>query len=191
MRKQVSVVKFNEDTGEVYSSNVVDYKSKLWVDGKGAMIRPREYHYTLYQNSKLCDIIEDRNDLFKTYMLIEHIYKNTNIIYVQTSKTVYKPATVEDMSNLLDISVRRTKEYLKRMSDLGIIAKLTLEIKDKEYISYAFNPVFVNSCRYINNTLYLLFKPYVDKYCPDWIIEKYEELNRIYNDEDIRNNVDL
>ena len=190
MKKQIIVTKFDEETGEVYSNSQTDYKSKLWVDGKGAIIKPRNYHYTLYQDTKLCDIIKDKNDLFKTYILVEHIYKNTNIIYIKTSKTVYKPASIEDMSSILDISVRRTKEYIKRMIDIGIIARITLEIKDKEYVSYAFNPVFVNSCKYINNTLYLLFKPYIDKCCPQWIIDKYEEMNRNYG-ESIEGNSDI
>lgn len=182
MIKQVLTTRIDEDTGEVLSERKNEYKSKIWQDGKGAMIKFRNYHKKLYSDIRLCDVIENKPDLLKTYILVENIYKDTNIIYYQVSKTVYRPASIDDICKIIDSCERKTKEYLKRMISLGIMAKIHLVIDDKEYFSYAFNPVFANSCKYINNTLYLLFKPYVDNYCPEWIKQKYEEANRKYDD---------
>jgi hypothetical protein len=180
--KQVLTTRIDEDTGEVLSERKNEYKSKIWQDGKGAMIKFRNYHKKLYSDIRLCDVIENKPDLFKTYFLVENIYKDTNIVYCRKSKTVFKPATEKDIANMFGITEKKTKEYLSRVSKLGVIAKITVDIDNVKYISYAFNPVFVNSCKYINNTLYLLFKPYVDNYCPEWIKQKYEEANRKYDD---------
>ena len=170
--KQINVLNINEETGEVYSEKTKNIKSKLWVDGKGAMIKYRNYHITLYQDMKLSDYIKDKNDLLRTYILIENIYKNTNIIYVSKDNVSPKPADIKEISIMIGLCERRTKEYIKRMIDIGIIGQIKIKIKDIEYTTYAFNPVFVNSCKYIDETLYLLFKPYVEKYCPLWIREK-------------------
>jgi len=78
---------------------------------------------------------------------------------------------------MLDITPKKAREYLSRMIRIGVLGKLTVKVGDVEYSSYAFNSIFVNSTRYVNNTLYLLFKPFCDKYFPDWMKEKYEELN--------------
>jgi hypothetical protein len=181
--KCITTTRIDENTGEIISESSREYKSRLWVDGKGAKIKTKNYHCTLYQDAKLSSIINDKNDLLKTYLLIENIYKDTNIIYIQKSSRNWKPANIEDISHIIGVNTRRTKEYIKRMIDVGILSEIILKIKDIEYISYVFNPVYVNSCRYINNTLYLLFKPYVDKHCPEWIKKKYEEMNKEYNEE--------
>ena len=176
MIKETSVIKYNEDTGEVYYSKLENSQSKLWADGKGAILKPRNYHCKIYQDVKLYDIINDKQDLLRTYILMEHIYKNTNIIYIQKSKTIFRPATIEDISTILDIRIRSTKEYINRMKEKGIIAEITTKIQNEEYTAYIFNPVYINTCKYISNQTYLLFKPYLDKYFPQWIIDKYSEL---------------
>ena len=62
------------------------------------------------------------------------------------------------------------------MVNQGIIAKSTIEIKNEKIISYIFNPVYINSCRFINASIYFLFKPYLDKYFPEWIQKQYDIL---------------
>jgi hypothetical protein len=42
-------------------------------------------------------------------------------------------------------------------------------------VSYVFNPVFVNSCRYVSPDLYLTFQRYIDEVLPDWMRKKYAE----------------
>lgn len=177
MIKKVSTIRYNEDTGEVYSEGIKSYKSKLWIDGKGAMLKPRTYHKKIYSDIKLSEIIKEKSDLLKTYILVDSIYKDTNTIYVRTSKNNFRPANILDISKLFGITEKKTREYLRRMIKAGIIGELVLKIKDEEYTSYVFNPIYINSSKYISNDIYILFKPYLDKYFPDWIREKYIEIN--------------
>ena len=176
MIKQVSAVKVDEENGEVISYSVKSYNSKLWKDGKGAILNPGKYANKVYSKTKLFQLIEDERDLINTYMLIEHIYKDTNIIYCRTDG-IDSPASIINIANIIGLCPKRTKAYLHRMKNLGVIAELKLVIEQKEYISYVFNPVYVNSCRYINNTLYMLFKPYLDEYFPEWIKDNYNKMN--------------
>ena len=175
--KQINVTKFDEITGEVFSDTTKQSNSKLWIDGKGAIIKHKTYHKKIYSDIRLCDYISDKADLLKTYILVEYIYKNTNIIQVSANSRNIRPATDEDIANILEISTKKSREYLRRMIKKGILGELILRINDEEYKSYVFNPIFVNSCKYISNEIYLLFKPYLDKYFPQWIKDKYQQIN--------------
>ena len=175
--KQISSISFNEDNGEVYYDCTKTYESKLWKEGKGAILKPNNYMNKMYRTNKLFEIIKNKRDLLNTYILTEYIYKDTNIIYY-IDENINRIATIKDISTIIDLCEKRTKEYLNRMIDLGIIAEISTIIKNKKYKSYIFNPLYVNSCRYINNTTYLLFKNYLDKYFPDWIKNNYIEISR-------------
>lgn len=181
MIKKTIVTQFNETTGEIYSQKEKNSKSLLWKDGCGAILKPRNYHYKVYQDIKLSTVIENKSDLLKVYILTEYIYKNTNMIYVPTKSSSFRPANIEDLSKILNLCNSRIKKFISRMKKIGILAELVMEIKDLKYTIYVFNPVYINSCKYISNELYLLFKPFLDTYFPNWIKEKYLELNEDKN----------
>lgn len=181
MIKKTIITKFDENTGVIYSEQVKNTKNLLWKDDKGAILKPRNYHNKFYQDAKLSEIIENKSDLLRVYMLTEYIYKNTNMIYVKTKSNSFRPADLEDLSKILNLCERRTKEFLRKIRNMGILAELTIEIKNLKYSVFVFNPIYINSCKYISNELYLLFKPYLDEYFPDWIKDKYIELNENKN----------
>ena len=173
MIKKTIEVRLDDSTGAVVGEAEKEYKIKSWKDNKGAMVNYNKYHIKMYKNDRLVDEINNRNDLLKTYILTEKIYKDTNIIYYKKDGVLVRPATIEDISEMIDVNTRGTKEYLKRMMDKGIIAELTIETKNTKSSSYVFNPVYVNSMRYINTFVYSLFKPDIDNYLPQEFIEKY------------------
>jgi hypothetical protein len=185
MIKKTIVTRFDETTGVVYSEKIQNIKSVLWKDDKGAILKPRNYHNKFYQDTKLSEIIENKSDLLKIYILTEHIYKNTNMIYVKTKNNSFRPADINDLSGILELCDERVKKFIRKMKNIGIIAELTVEIKKFKYSVFVFNPIYINSCKYISNELYLLFKPYLDEYFPEWIKDKYDELNQ-NNDGQIR-----
>lgn len=175
MIKEEHSVLVDENTGEIYREELKQNYSKLWKDGKGYMLKHRNYHIKYYEDVYLSDIITDNGDLFKTYRLVEYIFKNTNVIYNRKHGRIRSPAQIEDIAEILSISVKRARAYMTRMKDMGIIAEITLEIHKMKYKSYVFNPVYVNSCKYISNELYILFKPYLDSCIPNWAKMKYLE----------------
>lgn len=177
MIKKTIITKFDENTGVIYSEQVKNTKNLLWKDDKGAILKPRNYHNKFYQDAKLSETIENKSDLLKIYILTEYIYKNTNMIYIKTKNNSFRPANINDLSEILGLCDERIKKYIRKMKNIGIIAELTIEIKKLKYSVFVFNPIYINSCKYISNELYLLFKPYLDEYFPDWIKDKYGELN--------------
>lgn len=177
MIKEEHSVLVDENTGEIYREELKQNYSKLWKDGKGGMILPRNYHFKHYKNIKLRNVIRNKGDLLKTYILLEETYKNTNIIYFVTESGKTRPATIQDIADILEIKYESAQKYLNRMKDIGVIAELTIEIQKRKYKSYIFNPIYGNSYKYISNEIYLLFKPYIDQYIPDWMKRKYLEWN--------------
>lgn len=176
MKKQISTIGYDENTGEVFYNLTEIKENNLWKDGKGAITKNNNAHNKLYNKTKLSDIIKDKRDLLSTYLCMENIFSNTNIIYKRVGNVYYRPASIEDISEIIGLDLKRTKTYLNKMVNQGIIAKSTIEIKNEKIISYIFNPVYINSCRFINASIYFLFKPYLDKYFPEWIQKQYDIL---------------
>lgn len=188
MKKQTVVTMYDERNGKIVDEQVFDAKSKLW-NGCGGMLNCRSHKTTTYQNGTIWDYLISKAesgeynkqyldaDMLKLFKMIQRIYKDTNIVYFRKSKTVLRPATLTDIANILEVSPKVAKEYLQRMIKLRILGKITVEIGDSKYETYAFNPVLVNTQKYVENSIYLLFKEDCDKHFPDWIIKKYGELN--------------
>lgn len=179
MIKQTNICFIDEGTGEVISEStksIKSAKSYIYDKDKGIMVKQRSYYRKIYADTGLEQIVRDDSDLLKLYKLIGKIYKNTNIIYYQASESIYLPAGFKEISEqILGLSLRKTKEFMKRMISLGIIGSLLVTIGECKYNAFAFNPVYVSSNKYVNKELYFLFKPYLDKYIPQWAKDRLEE----------------
>lgn len=142
-------------------------KEVLWKNN-GAMLRPREYHSKFRQDIKLSDIVDNKKYLLYIYILSEHIYKNTNVISIDG-----KFANLENIAEVLKLSTRKAKDFLKFAESKQIIKQMNNVVDCKKKGFYAFNPVYVNSCKYIDIDLYLTFKDTLDDLFPNWIVDKY------------------
>jgi hypothetical protein len=158
------------ETGEVYSDKSEYFKNKLWADGKGGMILPRNAHKKVYGLFKLTDVVKNDGDRAKVLVLLDHIYGDTNKICVGK-----RLAGVADIGEMLGLGEERARKFLRKMNNLGVIAKMTVEVAGTVSVSYVFNPVFVNSCRYVSPDLYLTFQKYIDEVLPEWMRRKYAE----------------
>jgi hypothetical protein len=158
------------ETGEVYKDRSEYRTNKLWRDGKGGMIFPRNSHKKIYGIVKLTDVVREKSDRANILVLLDYIYRETNKICVGN-----RIAGISDIGRILGLSPDRTKRFLWRMNKLGVIAKMTVEVAGTVSVSYVFNPVFVNSCRYVSPDLYLTFKKYIDEVLPEWMRQKYAE----------------
>lgn len=162
---------FDKETGDIYRHRERGFY--LWSDETfGGMIKQRNYHQKHYPDRRLCEAIASKADLLRTYTLSEYIVKNTNRVGRKDSKGF---ADLAGICELLGISEKKTREYLNRIIGLGIIARITAETKGEKFISYAFNPVYINSCKYVPLELYVVFKKDMDAIIPDWMKSKYAE----------------
>lgn len=166
---------YNPENGNCYGDYLSTNQQKVWKDGCGAILSPSDTHIKMYSARPLSDVITNDADLAKTMRLISHIYKKSNIIYIQRTARRFDPAEADDIANILGISKRSAYEYLARMVSAGILGKIAVTIADYKYHAYAFNPYYVNSQKYINVNIYYLFKPYLDTVFPEWVKQAYAE----------------
>jgi hypothetical protein len=169
IRKKRTIIT-DPSTGEVYSDKSEYATNKLWKDGKGGMIMPRNGHKKIYGVVKLTDVVKDKGDRANILVLLDNIYKDTNKICAGR-----KIAGIPDIAAMLNLREERAKRFLWRMMKIGIIAKMTVEVAGTTSVSWVFNPVFVNSCRYVSPELYLTFQKYIDEVLPEWMRRKYAE----------------
>ena len=129
-------------------------------------------HVKLYNGHELSGRIESRDDYLKTHMLIEHVVRKTNRIGKPNKKGF---ADESDIAQILGIVEKRAREYLARMQKARVLAKIITETGGSVQISYAFNPVFVNSTKYVPLDLYVAFRDDIDEVIPGWMKDKYKE----------------
>lgn len=161
----------NEETGAVHSVKEESITSRLWNDKiSGGIINCRNHHKKFYSNRKLSELELSDADLLKTFKLSEYIVKNTNIIGRRKGSSF---GSVRDISLLLGISEKKTREYLSRAIKKNIIAKITVNLSTCSKECYAFNPIFINSCKYVPPVIYKAFQSQMEDILPDWMKDKY------------------
>lgn len=111
-------------------------------------------------------------DLLKTYKLTEYVVKNTNIIGRKKGNGY---GTYKHIAEILNISEKSAREYLSRLVKMRVLSKITVEIGHSRLICYAFNPVYVNSCKYVPPILYNEFWEDMDEIIPEWMRYKYDQ----------------
>lgn len=158
-------------TGVVYEEEPKFNVSKMWDEEiGGGIINCRNYHKKMYNNHRISDLKMGDADLLKTYKLTEYIVRNTNIIGKKKGKGY---GTIGDIAAILEISEKKSREYTSRAVKASIVAKITIETGMSKITCYAFNPVYVNSCKYVPAALYNEFWEDIDKVIPEWMKDSY------------------
>jgi hypothetical protein len=122
------------------------------------------------------------DDFAKVHLLAEHIYKDTNTIFLRINSKKVRVADVDDIADILGICVRRTKDFITRMKKLHIIAERVDTVGDMISTKFVFNPLYFNSKKYISPELYFLFQESLNKYLPSWVIRKFHEVGNLKNE---------
>jgi hypothetical protein len=168
------------DTGQVLKHNVS--KFKVFDEDKGYLFFAKSYARRMFNSITLSDHVKDRYDFMRCHLLAEHIYKDTNMIAYRISARKIRPADVEDIAKIINLSDKKTKEYLSRMRKLHVIAERTDKVGDLISVKYYFNPLFICSKKYLSAELYFLFQESLDCYLPEWVKIKFQELGNIKKD---------
>jgi hypothetical protein len=158
--------------------NEKEQKFEIFGD-KGYLFKARSHFRKSYSDIKLSDMVTDINDFAKVHLLAEHIYKDTNTIMKQVSVRKIRVADIDDISLIIGVNVRRTKEFLNRMQRLHVIAERNDVVGNIISTKYVINPLFFNSNKHITADLYFLFQESLDKHLPQWVISKFHEISNI------------
>jgi len=167
------------ETGQVYKNKTIRF-SNFNID-KGYLFRSKNQSTKTYTDLKLSETIKDISDYTKCHLLAEHIYKDTNMVAARFKKEI-RAADIEDISDIVGLSYKRTREFLSRMRKLHIIAEREDRVGDLISVKYYFNPLYFCSSKYLNPDLYFLFQDMIDCYIPGWARQKFHEVGNIKKD---------
>ena len=170
------VVDIDTDTGQVYKDKTIKF-SNFNAD-KGYLFKAKNQGVKTFADVKLSEQVKNDFDFLRCHKLAEHIYKDTNMISIR-HKTDIRAADVEDISNIINLSVKKTREFLSRMRKAHIIAEREDKVGDMISVKYYFNPLFFCSSKYLSPDLYFLFQESLDVYIPGWAKAKFHELGNI------------
>ena len=119
-------------------------------------------------------MISNKADYANMHLLGENLYKDTSMIAVKRNRKVY-PAEIKEMSQIIGLNERYTKEFVQRMMELGVIAKLVINTKETIQVQYHANPLYFTSSKYISSALYMMFRKQLDEHLPAWAIQRFNE----------------
>lgn len=115
--------------------------------------------------------MQDRGRLFT---LSKHLRGSSNLLARRTS-TGFRPMTLQDIGQAIGVAHRQARRWAGRMTDLGVMAKVSSEYEGQTDIQYYISPLFFFSSNRLPLNLYLLFRKQLDKHLPKWVIRKFEE----------------
>ena len=101
-----------------------------------------------------------------------HLSENSNLLEVRENRTC-RPFTFEDFVKFLGVAERQAHRRFRKLLDSGVIARLTIKIKDSSEEWLVVNPLYFVSGKRINDTLYKLFRNDLDKYLSPYAKQEF------------------
>lgn len=143
---------------------------------KGYLFKVKDKQRRSFTNIRLSDHIGKNDDFRKVHVLAEHILNDTNAIMVRVDLKTIRIADIEDISSILEVNIKKTKEFLSRMKKVHVIAERIDLIGDVSMTRYVFNPLFFFPTKYLSTDLYFLFQETLNKHLKPWVIKKFHEI---------------
>ena len=167
----------NEKTGEVCGEKTRKYN--ILDEKKGYYLKYNSKTIKQYPDIKLSAFIKDKSDFMRIHLLAENLYNGTNELMIRVNNRKLRYMTIEDIANVIGLCKERANKFINRMIRLEIMARQTNKVGESEYIVYVMNPLFFNSCKYIEPSLYFLFENTLSHYMPANARDWYHEVGNI------------
>lgn len=162
-----------DNNGEVKSERLTGMDF-LFPDGKGYRMFMNKHSVTGFPDINYPHELS-KNDIYLLHMLSREIVGDSCMIGYKSGGRK-KAMNEKQMQDFTEIKGRRFTTWLNRMSSLGMIAKVTVELNGSEYVQFYMSPLYFFSGTYLPLNVYLLFQDQIDKHIPNWAKDKYKEL---------------
>lgn len=177
------VVTYKDDQGDVVKEKKHYYPNRF-DDEKGFLFQMGGGVYKKFLQIPFPDEMTDA-EIGKLMRLANFMWKDTNMLGYRGHGGV-KPYSIKDMARLLGakenengmelikpLGERQIERFIKKMMDLGVMARSTVVTGGLTEIQYYINPLYAFSGTRINYNLYLLFHKSLDKYIPEWARKRF------------------
>lgn len=165
-RKQV----IDEKTGQIMTDNV-RHISSAFDDDKGYLFWARKSFAKSFidvpypkEMSKL--------DIANMSILAKHMWSNTNMLGYRGNGGA-RPYDIPMIAKAIDLKQRQTYAFIKKMMDLGLMARVDIKTDSGIETQYYINPIYFFSGSRIPLSLYLIFRQQLDSVLPGWVRDRF------------------
>ncbi len=162
---------YNPETGEIFRSKRQVFSE--WDEEKGYMYRYREVAIRSFAGERFPEGLSV-TDIGRLCILSKHTSVTMNILAKKT-RAGYRPMTATEIGEVIGLGERQSYAFLKNMIQLGMIAKVKVEMEGNIHTKYYLNPVYFIRGKYIDTALYFLFQESLDKHLPDAVRRRFME----------------
>lgn len=179
----MTLIKETRYTDEQTGETSLLYKQKFEIfDERGYLLWAKKYSHKQFNDIKLSDEIGKGDDFRRIHVLAEELYKDTNTIMVRENSRTVRVADIEDISTMISLNIRRTKEFINRMIAKHIMARRVDTVGCIVSEKFLLNPLFFFCGKRLSADLYFLFQESLDCYLPKWVTRKFHEIGNIQSD---------
>ena len=148
--------------------------NKIYFDEeKGYLLRVNRNNLTILDSIGLPTTLTD-GDVAKMYRLSLTLHKQGNLLCYRSGNSL-KAMNDAKIAKYLGISERKASEFLNRMIQNNIIARVIIVKGNSRERQYYINPIYFFVGKWLNVNLYLLFKNDLKRILPEWVIAEFEE----------------
>ena len=148
--------------------------NKIYFDEeKGYLLRVNRNNLTILDSIGLPTTLTD-GDVAKMYRLSLTLHKQGNLLCYRSGNSL-KAMNDARVAKHLGISERKASEFLNRMIQNNIIARVIIVKGNSRERQYYINPIYFFVGKWLNVNLYLLFKNDLKRILPEWVIVEFEE----------------
>ncbi|NMC76538.1 MAG: hypothetical protein GYA60_04510 [Candidatus Methanofastidiosa archaeon] len=163
MTKKVQYL--DNETGEVFFGKTVGV-GKRFDPEKGYLFRNQAGGFSQFYDIPFPTDMSDI-EIGRMTRLAKQMIERTNMLGYRGNGGI-RPHTPQTIAKILNVEERQAYNFIKKMIDLGIMAKVKVESKFQTDIQYYVNPLYYASSNRIPLNLYLLFRLQLDDYIPSW-----------------------
>lgn len=172
-----------DGNGEVVSEGAKQFK--IWDDNKGYLFQAKDNFVKSFAEIKLSDFVKNKVDYANLHILAENIFRDTNMIAVKT-RNIARPADIAEIGTLIGLCERRTRPFIDKMMQMGIIAKTVINTEERIETQFYLNPLFFMSNKYLSPFLFMMFRKQLKPYLKEWALKALNEAANLKNIEIIK-----
>lgn len=105
-------------------------------------------------------------------ILAKKIWSNTNMLGYRGNGGV-RPYDIDKIADILGISSRQAYRFINKMTRLGVMAKVSVNVEGRRETHFYINPLYFFSSNRVPLNLYLVFRHQLDKVLPQWVIRRF------------------
>jgi hypothetical protein len=165
-RKQV----IDNKTGQVMADNI-RHISSAFDDNKGYLFWARKSFAKSFIDVPYPKEMS-KMDIANISILSKHMWSNTNMLGYRGNGGA-KPYDVVMIAKAIELKQRQTYSFIKKMIDLGLMAKVDIKTDNGLETQYYINPIYFFGGNRIPLSLYLIFRKQLDGVLPGWVRERF------------------